>query len=153
MKKIIEDDFMQRVKSILKTSHFSLGIGDIADATGVSQRQLRYWEKKGYIKPSTGTEEGKHRKYSYFTLAKVSLIQSFIETGFTLNAAVAKADEHREVANALKQLVINRLSSVETLDNGFKFNLGPIEGLPGKDLIATIHTGQDTTFTLENQPS
>ncbi|WP_367369582.1 MerR family transcriptional regulator [Pediococcus parvulus] len=47
MKKQMNSDFIQRVKNIMKTHDFLLGIGDIASATKVSQRQLRYWEKRG----------------------------------------------------------------------------------------------------------
>ena len=45
---------------------FRVGIGDLSQMIGVSTRQLRYWESKGYIKSLAG-EEGSTRKFSIGT--------------------------------------------------------------------------------------
>lgn len=150
MNDINDNDFIRRVKSILKHSGFSLGIGDIANATGVSQRKLRYWEEKEYIQPSSGSEEGKHRKYSYFTLAKVSLIESYLESGYSLGKAVEKAEQHSKVAQATRKIISDRLSGIKRVDDQYEVDLGEVEGAEGKHIVAILKEDSPTRLILTN---
>jgi DNA-binding transcriptional MerR regulator len=68
-------------------------IGDTAKMTGVSQKQIRNWEAKGYIKSSERVVSG-NRAYRRFTLAQVetiSKIKDHLEQGYTLAVSVKKA--------------------------------------------------------------
>ena len=38
--------------------NIEVGIGEVSKVVGVSQRQLRYWEEKGYIKPVSDDNSG-----------------------------------------------------------------------------------------------
>lgn len=152
MKKQMNSDFIQRVKNIMKTHDFLLGIGDIASATKVSQRQLRYWEKKGYIHPTKSSEERRHRKYSYHTLMKVSMIQSYVDSGYTLSVAVEKSSKHEEMTNALKHLIGDRLRDFNILEDGYELDFGAVEGISeSKNLVAVIREGQPTKFILREK--
>lgn len=102
-----------------------LGIGDVSTATGVSQSQLRYWEQKGYIQSKK--ENGQNRKYSYPTLIKVFMISSSMKEGFTLTAAVKRADEHKEIIDLLKRAMIDRFQSVDQVDGNPAINMGYVD--------------------------
>lgn len=144
-----DSDFIQRMKTIMKREDFRLGIGDIASATGVSQRQLRYWEKKGYIQPDEGSEGHRHRKYAYRTLIKVSMIQSYVESGYTLGMAVEKSSQHEEMSNAVRQLLVDRLADFKSVDNGYELDFGCVQGTAKeKHLIAIIKKGESSEFKL-----
>lgn len=146
-----ENDFIQRVRKIVKQEKFVLGIGDLATATGVSQRQLRYWEKQGYIRSEQTTGTRQHRKYSYVTLMKVHMIQSYIASGFTLNVAAEKSGLHEEMANALRRLIGERLLDFRSVKNGYELDFGHIEGTSiAKHLILVMENDQPLTFELRS---
>ena len=42
--------FFQNTDGKKAIDDIQIGIGDMSKSTGVSSRQLRYWEEKGYIK-------------------------------------------------------------------------------------------------------
>lgn len=151
MKVNMNSDFIQRVRTIMKAHDFLLGIGDIASATKVSQRQLRYWEKKGYIHPAKSSEKRRHRKYSYHTLMKVAMIQSYVDSGYTLSVAVEKASQHEEMSNALKHLIGDRLRDFNILEDGYELDFGMVEGVSqDKSLIAIMRKDRPTEFVLRN---
>ncbi|AMV60270.1 transcriptional regulator, MerR family [Pediococcus damnosus] len=150
MRMEIDKDFIGRMKKIMQKDNFLLGIGDIARATGVSQRKLRYWEKKGYISPDDGIEERKHRKYSYYTLAQVSMIESYVKTGFTLSAAVEKTNQHDQVSQAIRKFISDRLTGLVTVDNGFEIDLGEVCDVPNKHLFAILKGNEDTKLVLKD---
>ncbi|WP_243676736.1 MerR family transcriptional regulator [Secundilactobacillus collinoides] len=89
MNNTLDPSFREQLRFVTKNVHWYLGIGDVAEATGVSQSQLRYWEQKGYIESKK--ENNQNRKYTYGTLIKVFIIKNYMEQGFTLGAAVKKS--------------------------------------------------------------
>ena len=48
------------------------GIGDLARMTGVSTRQLRYWEKQGYVKALDRNDDQESRLYGFRAFLKVT---------------------------------------------------------------------------------
>lgn len=66
-----------------------VGIGEVAQITGIPTRQIRYWEEKDIITSLT-EEEGKNRRYDYKNIKKMLLIKELLEEGYTLDAAAAK---------------------------------------------------------------
>ena len=71
----------------------TFSIGDTASMTGVSQRQIRNWEARGYI-PEAGRVVSGVRAYRRFTLEQLEIIQkikSCLDEGYTLVAAAQKA--------------------------------------------------------------
>ncbi|MFH1983191.1 MAG: MerR family transcriptional regulator [Pseudomonadota bacterium] len=68
-------------------------IGDTSRMTGVSQKQIRNWEAKGYIHQAYRVVCGE-RAYRRFTPEEVSIISAikgFMDKGFTLQASAEKA--------------------------------------------------------------
>lgn len=45
------------VKQLLESDELLVGISELSKVTGVSPRQIRYWEQKGYVE-STGEKAG-----------------------------------------------------------------------------------------------
>lgn len=74
-----------------------VGIGEVAEVSGVPQRQLRYWEDKGIISP---VEPGSGvRRYDYPTVKRILAIKELVDDGYTLDAAARKVDERLEKFN------------------------------------------------------
>lgn len=66
-----------------------VGIGEVAQITGIPTRQIRYWEDKGIITSLT-EEEGKNRRYDYKNIKKMLLIKELLDEGYTLDASAEK---------------------------------------------------------------
>lgn len=88
-------------------------------------------------------------KYTYFTMAKISLIQSYLATGYTLKAAVAKTKAHDQVAAAIHKLVKERLVDINPIKNGYQFDLGSLADQPQTHVLAIIKVDQPTQLILK----
>mgnify|MGYP004003351129 CR=1 FL=1 len=77
-----------------------VGIGEVAEITGVPARQIRYWEEKNIIKACTHAE-AKNRRYDYLNIKKILLIKELLEEGFTLDAAASKLEKRLSSLNSV----------------------------------------------------
>jgi len=68
-------------------------IGDTAKMTGVTQKQIRNWDAKGYISEATRVVSGEraYRRFSQDQIEIIHKINDYLDEGFTLQAAVKKA--------------------------------------------------------------
>lgn len=73
-----------------------VGIGEVAQITGIPTRQIRYWEDKGIITSLT-EEEGKNRRYDYKNIKKMLLIKELLGEGYTLGASAEKVKKRMEI--------------------------------------------------------
>lgn len=73
-----------------------VGIGEVAQITGIPTRQLRYWEDKGIVISLPG-EEGKNRRYDYKNIKKILLIKELLDEGYTLDASAEKVKKRMEI--------------------------------------------------------
>lgn len=97
-------------------SRLIIGIGEVSDITGVSARQLRYWEGKNLI-TSVNPDSKTSRKYDYDNIEKIILIKDFLDQGFTLEAAAQRLEER-----------IQRLNkAIITLSDKYQADLEPSE--------------------------
>jgi len=84
-------------------SKLIVGIGEVSEITDIPQRQIRYWEAKGYIASVKGKTTT--RRFDYMTIKKMLLIKELLEEGFTLESAVRKVENRlRMVEDAFKKL-------------------------------------------------
>lgn len=67
----------------------SVSIGEASNITGVPVRKLRYWESKHIIR---SVDEGlnKTRKFDYYEIKKIILINEMLDEGYTLEKAAEK---------------------------------------------------------------
>lgn len=84
-----------------------LSIGDLSDGIGVSQRQLRYWEEKGYIKPIADNKKGV-RRYSFFMVGRCAQIKEFLDEGYTLTKAYEKTIEDEQKKKVFRDFIFNQ---------------------------------------------
>jgi len=137
---MIRDDVAKLMKKV-PIDAMILGIGDVARATGVSQSQLRYWERKGYIE-SQGTPNGGNRKFSYKTVIQVEQIKTFLDEGYTLTAAVARARKRKAYADVLRSFFEERFTQLEIDDDQAMIDLGVFDPEPTKHLVAYQAAGR-----------
>ncbi|WGN90225.1 MerR family transcriptional regulator [Ligilactobacillus faecis] len=128
-----------------------IGIGDVCKITGVSGRQLRYWEERGYIH-SLDDPKSSVRKYSLDILYKVGSIKHFIDEGYTLAKAVEKSEQRSKEMMVVRHFMVDCLKEVKVTDlkkgygelelgtyagqkvvgirdeNGSRFEMRPLEG-------------------------
>ncbi|KRK93876.1 transcriptional regulator [Levilactobacillus acidifarinae DSM 19394] len=113
----------------------TLGIGDVARATGIAQSKLRYWESKGYIK-SQSVADNSNRKFTYKTVLQVQLIKSFLDDGYTLTSAVQRARQRGVYLDALRSFFEDRFTHMEVTDQTAVIDLGKFDPAPTKHLVA-----------------
>jgi len=85
----------------------TFSIGDAANSSGASQKQIRDWEAKGYIPVADRVVSG-IRAYRRFTPEQVDVIRNikgYLDEGFTLSAAAKKAAAEIFVSRGLKRYV------------------------------------------------
>lgn len=105
------------LKRFIESDDFLVGISELSNMMNVSPRQLRYWEKKGYI-TSVG-ETGSSRKYKLPMAIKVEMIKHFLDEGFTLQVAVEKAKEQQTSIHQAKLLLKKVFKGLEYVDERF----------------------------------
>ncbi|QCZ47873.1 transcriptional regulator [Levilactobacillus brevis] len=129
------DDEQKKMFKKLLTDSLVLGIGDVAAATGVSQSQLRYWERKGYIQ-SQAVSDGRNRKFTYKTLIQVQQIKFFLDDGYTLVGAVKQAKRRRDYFDKLQDFFTSRFEHLELADGAGEIDLGVFDPQPNQRLVA-----------------
>ena len=105
-KKIMHDIFQ----------NLEIGIGEVSKLTGVSQRQLRYWETKGYIKPISDDQSGV-RRYNLATLYLIVFIKEQLDEGFTLSATFEHSKDIRLKSRIVHQFFRETFDDVKVTDS------------------------------------
>ncbi len=75
----------------------SLSISDCSKKTGFSQRQLRNYEARGYIDEPLRIRCGsiRYRRYQPENVENIKIFKNYLDQGFTLPVASAKAAVHQ----------------------------------------------------------
>ncbi|KRL38308.1 MerR family transcriptional regulator [Liquorilactobacillus uvarum] len=92
-----------------------VGIGDLSKITGVSARQLRYWEEKGYIQ-AVPSKKNTTRKYKFEMSYKVQAIKRYLDEGYTLAKSVEQAEKLRQKFEIWKKFIMEKVEKVEITD-------------------------------------
>ncbi|MNI19968.1 HTH-type transcriptional regulator TnrA [compost metagenome] len=91
-------------------SKLIVGIGEVAEITGVPTRKIRYWEDKGIIK-SVQEADGSTRRYDYVNIKKILLVHELLEDGFTLDAAAKKVEDRiKNIDDVFRKMVQQSLN-------------------------------------------
>lgn len=138
-------EFTDELRHVFDVHRLVFRIGELASMTGVSPRQLRYWEKKGFIK-SREREGEQARVYSFGTFVKVSMIKYFLDSGYTLAAAVQKAAARNSRAKVLHRFISTGLQGFAEVDGQLAINLGPFDDQ--QTLMAILPDDGAVTYRL-----
>lgn len=73
----------------------TISISDASRITGLSQKQLRTYQDRGYIIPPVRIRSGdiSYRRYTDENVENLKAIKQFIDEGYTLSMASKKAFE------------------------------------------------------------
>jgi DNA-binding transcriptional MerR regulator len=76
-----------------KDSGMTLSISQVSEQTGVSENRLREWQAKGYLSDVQWIPVGSrlHLRFTEKDVQLIIRINSYLEKGFVLKAAVEKA--------------------------------------------------------------
>lgn len=96
-------------------TNLAVGIGEVSKIIGVSPRQLRYWEQKGYIKPVEDEKSGV-RRYSLGTVYLIAFIKDHLDQGFTLTTAYEKSKDVKVKNKVIQKLFQTTFSDVVVTD-------------------------------------
>ncbi|WP_265668123.1 MerR family transcriptional regulator [Lactobacillus amylovorus] len=132
--------------------NLEIGIGGVSSSLGVSQRQLRYWEQKGYIKPID--EKSGVRHYSLATVYLIAFIKDQLDAGYTLDAAVKKSKEVRIKSKIARKLLRNAFDDIEVTDEekGYgEIRMGEIEVGDKKAEVIGIVDENGSHFELKEE--
>ncbi|GHP13059.1 MerR family transcriptional regulator [Lentilactobacillus fungorum] len=133
----------------IDTNKLIFGIGQVQQITGVSGRQLRYWESQNYISP-IDQKKGVSRQYSLHTLFLIFHINRFIQQGFTLQAAVDHAKEFDAQIPALRQFLKKQLKGVEISDDQTVIDFGYFNAQRTKRVYGVIDRNGQTFFEIRD---
>jgi DNA-binding transcriptional MerR regulator len=92
----------------------SYTIGGLAQAAGVPSSTIRFYERKGLLRP-TGRTRGNYRRYDSAALDRLRFIKTAKATGFSLNdiAALLELSDGQEVScDKVQTLILARLSEI-----------------------------------------
>jgi DNA-binding transcriptional MerR regulator len=111
-------------KELIKSEAFQFGIGDLSRMTGVSTRQLRYWEEKGIIDALDRPDENNARVYNFKAYVMVKSIKHFMDEGLTLRVAVERTAERSAAWHLWFQVVQEAMGDLTEIEEGPAVDMG-----------------------------
>ena len=132
------DPLSEKIRKMIASKQLKISMSEVARVTGVSTSQLRYWEKKGYIK-SEQDEQNKNHYFSFTKIFQVLTIKVFLDQGFTLAMAVKKERKRRELHKIFTRFITDGIKEVEqTGEDSGEVKLGPLAEDSTKEVYAVI---------------
>lgn len=128
---------VQEFHQIFFNSKLQITLSELSEASGVSPSQIRYWEKKGYIKSIQGQKNQSH-KYTLQTLGTVMGIKYYLNQGFTLATAFEKQNRQRGLFNSVKSFAVGNVQDIQMKDDHFEIDLGEVDNAPGQRIVAVV---------------
>lgn len=135
------------VQKVFSAENMVFRIGELSTMTGVSSRQLRYWEQKNYIHSIQRGDDQAARMYHFREYARVTGIKHFLDQGFTLVTAVAKMNEYIDTANAIHNFVKESIKGVATKDGHLEIDLGWFDQDQHERIIA-VQNGEGFSYKI-----
>ncbi|ADG40711.1 MULTISPECIES: MerR family transcriptional regulator [Leuconostoc] len=117
-------------------------IGELARMTGVSTRQLRYWEKQGYVSTIVRDDGQESRLYSFKAYVKVSVIKQYLDAGEALHDAVVAANVTLKDVKVIQHIMRTAFQGLEMHNDKLMVNLGFFDEQETKRLYVSIESGK-----------
>lgn len=105
------DQLTKNLRKMISAGNLKVSMSEMARVAGVSTSQLRYWDRKGFIK-SEQDEQNKNHYFSLRTLFQVCTIKMYLDQGYTLAVAVQKERERRKYHGIFKQFIVDRVMGI-----------------------------------------
>lgn len=120
-------EFTDQVREAFDFHRLVFRIGELSSMTGVSARQLRYWEKKELI-ASRDREDGQQaRVYTFKTFIKVSMMKYFLDAGYTLDGASKQAQAREDNVKYIHRFISTGMQGFAKVDDEMAINLGAFD--------------------------
>ena len=139
----------RELHKIFFNSKLQITLSELSEACEVSPSQIRYWEKKGYIKSIQG-QKNKSHKYTIATLGIVMGIKYYLNQGFTLAVAYEKQNQRRGLFKCIKSFANGRIQNIEAKDQHYEIDLGSLDNMPDKRVVAIVDNNGDTKLILRD---
>lgn len=144
------EDLAKEGRETFAKMNIKISLKELSSTTGVSPSQIRYWEKKGYIK-SIQQQKNQSHTYTIHTLMMVLGIKHFLNEGYTLSAAYEKQYAQRGLFRALRSLY-KRVEKIDKKADGeIVMDLGPLDDHPNQRVIANISPDCEVGLTLKEE--
>ncbi|GAT18330.1 MerR family transcriptional regulator [Secundilactobacillus silagincola] len=131
-----------QIPNIVDFDKFVFRIGELSRMTGVSSRQLRYWEQRDYISAITRDDQNKARVYDFYTFLQVSIIKKLLDEGYRLPAAVEKMSSIEKELSLSRKFFHAAFNGVEVVDGQVFLNLGYFDKAKTQILYGQYENGQ-----------
>lgn len=131
-----------RIPNLVNFDSFVFRIGELSRMTGVSSRQLRYWEQRDYISAITRDDQNKARVYDFHTFIQVSIIKKLQDEGYRLPAAVEKMHSIEAEISLSRKFFQVVFDGVEVIDGKMFLNLGYFDKAKTKILYGLYENGE-----------
>ena len=136
------DPLSEKIRKMIASKQLKISMSEVARVTGVSTSQLRYWEKKGYIK-SEQDEQNKNHYFSFPTIFQVLTIKVFL--------AVKKERKRRELHKIFTCFITDGIKEVEqTGEDSGEVKLGALAEDSTKEVYAVID-GEKTSLRIRDR--
>ncbi|MCT4404861.1 MerR family transcriptional regulator [Leuconostoc falkenbergense] len=122
--------------------HLQFRIGELARMTNISTRQLRYWEKQGYVQAIDREDEQESRLYGFRAFIKVAIIKQNLDDGDSLHDAVDKANEQLESAMIIHHIMKKAFQGIEEYEGRVVVNLGYFDDAETQLLYVYLESGK-----------
>lgn len=139
-------DFSDWMHDIIKPDNILLSIRDAARASNVTDAQVRYWIKNGYLR-AVKADNGAI-KLPYNQIASIRMIKFFLDNGYTLSGAAKKTQENKDIVRSIRHLVFSSIHNIGKQGNKTIFDLGPIDKDPEKHIFG-IETPEKITYIIK----
>ncbi|WP_137597096.1 MerR family transcriptional regulator [Paucilactobacillus kaifaensis] len=131
-----------KIPNIVDISKLRFQIGELSKMTGVSTRQLRYWEQKKFIAANDRDADQEARVFDFRMYIKVTLIKRYLDEGYKLSVANEKSGATIKDALWFHNFFRNSFQGLETIDGKRAVNLGYFDQAQGKVLYGFNEDGK-----------
>ena len=128
----------KQFRQLITNEHLRISVTELANVTGVSTSQIRYWERKGYIS-SKQSDKNKNHYFSFLTLFRVATIKHYLDQGFTLATAVDKERQRQELGKGFRTFITDQVKAITQLGpKKGEVILGTLTDDPEKEIYAVV---------------
>ncbi|WP_429971518.1 MerR family transcriptional regulator [Fructilactobacillus sp. Tb1] len=124
-------------------------IGEVSKMTGVSPRQLRYWEQKGYIH-SVRNEKMASRVFDHRNFVMVRLIKYYLDDGNPLSAAIEKSQKRMQAVKDTHEIIVEMHHGFVERAGRTMMDMGYFDEAHTKRLYSYLNDKHEVVYKVED---